>query len=63
MREQAPLVIGILSIGDMGLAIGKLLISQGFRVATFAEDRRQVLGFTRRHHLKAIFLHQFWTGP
>lgn len=56
MHEQAALVIGILSIGDMGLGIGKLLISQGYRVATFAEDRRQVLACTHRHPLKTIFL-------
>jgi 3-hydroxyisobutyrate dehydrogenase-like beta-hydroxyacid dehydrogenase len=41
MAEKRP-VIGILSIGDMGVGIGKLLISQGYRVATYAEDRRQV---------------------
>lgn len=62
MGEQAALVIGILSIGDMGLGIGKLLISQGYRVATFTEDRRQVLACAHRHHLKTIFLHQCWTG-
>lgn len=46
MGEQAGLGIGILSIGDMGLGIGKVLISQKYRVATFAEDRRQVLAYT-----------------
>ncbi|KAL2872610.1 6-phosphogluconate dehydrogenase [Aspergillus lucknowensis] len=35
------LVIGILSIGDMGLGIAKLLQSQGYKVATFAEDRSE----------------------
>jgi 3-hydroxyisobutyrate dehydrogenase-like beta-hydroxyacid dehydrogenase len=40
MDEEAGLVVGILSIGDMGLGIAKVLMSQGYRVATFAEDRR-----------------------
>jgi 3-hydroxyisobutyrate dehydrogenase-like beta-hydroxyacid dehydrogenase len=40
MSEQAELVVGILSIGDMGLGIAKVLINQGYRVTTFAEDRR-----------------------
>lgn len=62
MVEQAALVIGILSIGDMGLGIGKLLISQGYRVATFAEDRRQVLAYTQRRYLKFTYFHQCWTG-
>ncbi|KAL2801636.1 6-phosphogluconate dehydrogenase [Aspergillus granulosus] len=38
---ERELVIGILSIGDMGVGIGKLLISQGYKVATFAEDRSE----------------------
>lgn len=42
MGEETRPVIGILSIGDMGLGIAKLLISQGYRVVTYAEDRRQV---------------------
>lgn len=35
-------VVGILSIGEMGLGIANLLISHGYRVVTYAEDRRQV---------------------
>jgi predicted dinucleotide-binding enzyme len=33
--------IGIISIGEMGLGIGKLLKAHGFRVVTNASDRRQ----------------------
>ncbi len=40
-RDAKP-GIAILSIGDMGLGIAKLLVSQGHRVSTFAEDRRSV---------------------
>ncbi|KAL4898150.1 6-phosphogluconate dehydrogenase [Aspergillus ambiguus] len=39
MGDHTAPVVGILSIGDMGLGIGRLLISQGYRVVTFAEDR------------------------
>ncbi|KAH7125851.1 phosphogluconate dehydrogenase [Dactylonectria macrodidyma] len=39
-QENQP-VIGVLSIGDMGLGIAKLLISEGYRVVTFAEDRSE----------------------
>lgn len=35
--------IGILSIGDMGMGVAKLLISQGYRVVTNLEGRRSVL--------------------
>ncbi|KAL6234992.1 hypothetical protein BDW75DRAFT_210764 [Aspergillus navahoensis] len=38
MNDQIP-IIGILSIGEMGLGIANLLISHGYRAATFAEDR------------------------
>lgn len=48
MSEQTALSIGILSIGDMGLGIGKVLMSQNYRVMTFAEDRRQVVLFECR---------------
>lgn len=41
MDAHIPM-IGILSIGEMGFGIAHLLISHGYRVATFAEDRRQV---------------------
>ncbi|KAL5051635.1 hypothetical protein BDW71DRAFT_171504 [Aspergillus fruticulosus] len=40
MDDQTP-VIGILSIGEMGLGIANLLISHGYRVATFVEDRSE----------------------
>ncbi len=42
MISLAKPTIAILSIGDMGLGVGKLLVSQGYKVATFAEDRRFV---------------------
>ncbi len=32
--------VGIISIGEMGLGIAKLLQSHGFRVATVAQGRR-----------------------
>ncbi|KAL4807340.1 6-phosphogluconate dehydrogenase [Aspergillus unguis] len=38
MAEDTP-VIGILSIGEMGLGVANLLIDKGYRVVTFAEDR------------------------
>ncbi|KAI1443750.1 phosphogluconate dehydrogenase [Annulohypoxylon stygium] len=50
MSEQTALSIGILSIGDMGLGIGKVLMSQNYRVMTFAEDRRQVVLFECRRY-------------
>ncbi|KAL4764927.1 6-phosphogluconate dehydrogenase [Aspergillus foveolatus] len=34
-------ITGILSIGEMGFGIAHLLISHGYRVATFAEDRSE----------------------
>ena len=34
--------IGILSIGDMGMGIAKLLIANGFAVATNCKGRRYV---------------------
>lgn len=44
MAEAQP-VVGILSIGEMGLGIANLLLSHGYRVVTYAEDRRQVFPF------------------
>ena len=35
-------VIGILSIGDMGMGIAKLLVASDFRVATNCDGRRSV---------------------
>lgn len=35
-----PVSVGILSIGEMGLGIGKLLKAHGYRVLTVAEGRR-----------------------
>ena len=52
-RDAKP-AIAILSIGDMGLGIAKLLVSQGYRVATFAEDRRSVTAY--RIHWIGIFV-------
>ncbi|KAL4820044.1 6-phosphogluconate dehydrogenase [Aspergillus spinulosporus] len=40
MDAQSP-IVGILSIGEMGFGIANLLISHGYRVATFAEDRSE----------------------
>ncbi|KAL3467226.1 6-phosphogluconate dehydrogenase [Aspergillus heterothallicus] len=40
MAEEG-LVVGILSIGEMGVGVGKLLINRGYRVATYAEDRSE----------------------
>ncbi|KAL4867389.1 hypothetical protein BDV12DRAFT_186683 [Aspergillus spectabilis] len=40
MADQT-LTIGILSIGDMGVGIANLLISHGYKVSTFAEDRSE----------------------
>lgn len=42
---------GILSIGDMGLGIAKLLIANNYRVITNARDRRYLKQFGR--HSKA----------
>ncbi|KAH7136991.1 phosphogluconate dehydrogenase [Dactylonectria estremocensis] len=41
MSQETRPVIGILSIGDMGIGIAKLLISEGYRVVTYAEDRSE----------------------
>ncbi|KAI1088112.1 6-phosphogluconate dehydrogenase [Rostrohypoxylon terebratum] len=41
MSEHITPTVGILSIGDMGLGIGKVLISQNYRALTFAEDRSE----------------------
>ncbi|KAL4941107.1 hypothetical protein BDV06DRAFT_229886 [Aspergillus oleicola] len=40
MAESKP-VVGILSIGEMGLGIADLLVNHGYQVATFAEDRSE----------------------
>lgn len=43
MSAPAPLAkIGILSIGDMGMGVAKLLIANGFAVATNCKGRRYV---------------------
>ena len=40
---MAPLAtVGILSIGEMGMGIAKLLIASGYRVVTNVEGRRWV---------------------
>jgi len=40
---MAPLAtVGILSIGEMGMGIAKLLIAHNFRVVTNVEGRRSV---------------------
>ena len=33
--------VGVVSIGEMGLGIAQLLIAHGYRVFTYAADRRQ----------------------
>ena len=35
-----PVSVGILSIGDMGLGVAKLLVAHGYRVLTVGEGRR-----------------------
>ncbi|KAL5332279.1 hypothetical protein BJX70DRAFT_384565 [Aspergillus crustosus] len=40
MADQ-NLTVAILSIGDMGVGIASLLLSHGYNVATFAEDRSE----------------------
>ncbi|KAL4791154.1 6-phosphogluconate dehydrogenase [Aspergillus venezuelensis] len=40
MADTKP-VVGILSIGEMGLGIANLLVNHGYQVVTFAEDRRE----------------------
>lgn len=40
MASSPPAKIGILSIGDMGVGIAKLLIAHGFPVATNGKGRR-----------------------
>lgn len=35
-----PSKIGVISIGDMGVGIAKLLIAKGFQVATNCKGRR-----------------------
>ena len=37
---QSLAKVGILSIGDMGVGIAKLLVAKGFTVATNAQGRR-----------------------
>jgi hypothetical protein len=42
---MAPLAtVGILSIGDMGMGIAKLLIAKNYRVVTNLEGRRYGIG-------------------
>jgi len=36
--------VGIVSIGDMGLGIARILLAHGYRVFTYAEDRRFAQG-------------------
>jgi hypothetical protein len=44
--KMAPLAtVGILSIGEMGMGIAKLLIAHGYRVVTNLEGRRLVFMF------------------
>ncbi|KAI1639848.1 6-phosphogluconate dehydrogenase [Biscogniauxia mediterranea] len=60
MADISIKTIGILSIGEMGLGIGQLLISHGYVVGTFAEDRSEA---TRERARSArIQLHRSMTG-
>ena len=44
---MAPLAtVGILSIGDMGMGIAKLLIARNYRVVTNLEGRRYLISIT-----------------
>lgn len=42
--QSTPTKIGILSLGDMGAGIARLLIAHGFPVATNGQNRRYVDG-------------------
>ncbi|CCF43678.1 6-phosphogluconate dehydrogenase [Colletotrichum higginsianum] len=37
---ETPSKVGVISIGDMGVGIAKLLVAKGFRVATNVKGRR-----------------------
>jgi 3-hydroxyacyl-CoA dehydrogenase len=39
-QDARPLKIGIISMGDMGVGIAKLLIAHGYPVATNCQGRR-----------------------
>ncbi|KAI0597811.1 6-phosphogluconate dehydrogenase [Biscogniauxia sp. FL1348] len=56
MADNLIKTIGILSIGEMGLGIGQLLISHGYIVGTFAEDRSE--STRERARLARIQLHK-----
>jgi hypothetical protein len=44
LNTMAPLAtVGILSIGDMGMGIAKLLIARNYRVVTTLEGRRYLI--------------------
>ena len=47
MTSKTLARVGILSIGDMGMGIAKLLIAKGFEVATNCQGRRQDLPTVR----------------
>ncbi|KAJ0159598.1 hypothetical protein CTA2_9411 [Colletotrichum tanaceti] len=40
-NDETPSKVGVISIGDMGVGIAKLLIAKGFRVATNVKGRSQ----------------------
>lgn len=42
MASSKLATVGILSIGEMGMGIAKLLVAKGFSVATNCEGRRYV---------------------
>lgn len=43
-NQSTPTKVGILSLGDMGAGIARLLIAHGFPVATNGQNRRYVDG-------------------
>lgn len=46
--EMRPVSVGILSIGEMGLGVAKLLKSHDYRVLTVANNRRRVCTYAHR---------------
>lgn len=49
--STAPMKVGILSVGDMGVGIARLLIAHGIAVATNCQGRRCVRGRQQRTSL------------
>lgn len=61
--SQSMHAIGIISIGEMGLGIGQLLLAHKYKVLTFAADRRyNVYGFTVFFLLLTLVLQRGYPG-